>query len=99
VIGVVLTGALDDGTSGSIVIRAHGGEVIVQDPDTALPCLSAPFAWFPGPAVATIAEVPRLITQLVNEPVRGERPEPPPDDLALREVRIAELDMAEVEND
>ncbi|HEX3661167.1 MAG TPA: chemotaxis protein CheB [Acidobacteriaceae bacterium] len=36
VIGVILTGMLDDGTSGLMVVRAHGGAAIVQDPETAL---------------------------------------------------------------
>src|SRR5882757_6432004 len=35
-IGVILTGMLDDGTDGLMVVRAGGGEAIVQDPETAL---------------------------------------------------------------
>jgi two-component system chemotaxis response regulator CheB len=36
VIGVVLTGNLDDGTAGMMSIRRHGGRTIVQDPSDAL---------------------------------------------------------------
>jgi two-component system chemotaxis response regulator CheB len=100
-IGVVLTGAQDDGTSGSMVIRAHGGAVIVQDPNTAL------FPSMPQSAldmvsdarIAPLKEIPRLIEELVKQPLQEVRTASASDELAKREVRMAEADMSEIEKD
>ena len=63
VVGVVLSGTLDDGSAGLRVIRRHGGTAIVQEPTEAL------FAKMPQNAidtaqpqhVASIVEIARLI--------------------------------------
>ena len=50
VVGVVLTGNLDDGSAGLRAVVRHGGEAVVQDPDDAL---------FPGMPRNALEAVPR----------------------------------------
>jgi two-component system chemotaxis response regulator CheB len=101
VIGVVLTGSLDDGTGGLMVVRAHGGEAIVQDPASALfPAMPEnALKMVPDAHVVPLDEIADLIAKLVAEPVRDVQSAASTDTLALRETRMAELDMSEVEKD
>jgi two-component system chemotaxis response regulator CheB len=69
VIGVVLTGMLDDGASGLYAVKACGGVAVVQDP------LDAPFPDMPINAmkavavdyIVSVAEMGRLLVDLVNK--------------------------------
>jgi two-component system chemotaxis response regulator CheB len=101
VIGVVLSGSLDDGTGGLMVIRAHGGEAIVQDPaSAAFPSMPEnALKMVPDAHVATLNEMPDLIAKLVSQPLHVTQPALVTDALAARDVRMAELDMAAVESD
>jgi len=72
VIGVVLTGMLDDGTAGLIAVQRCGGITVVQDPkDAAYPAM-------PQSALNNLkvdhclpaAEIGRLLGKLVREPRR-----------------------------
>lgn len=83
VIGVVLTGTLDDGTSGLAEIKRYGGLAVVQDP------ADAEFSSMPQNAIDHVAvdrivpieRLGRTLVDLVTEPL----PDPPasfPRDLA-----------------
>jgi two-component system chemotaxis response regulator CheB len=68
-IGVVLTGALDDGTAGLWTIKLRGGTAIVQDPEEAL-ISSMPRNALEAVDVdhrARIAEIARLLNRLTRE--------------------------------
>jgi two-component system, chemotaxis family, protein-glutamate methylesterase/glutaminase len=91
VIGVVLSGTLDDGVAGLAAVRACGGEALVQQPE------EAPFAELPrtalrqveGARCLPIVEMGREIVRLVATEARELPPVPP--ELEL-EARIASSD-------
>ena len=71
VIGVVLSGYLDDGAAGLLAIKQRGGVALVQDPDDA-PCPSMPRAAIKAVTpdhVERIDELAALIDRLVRSPV------------------------------
>jgi two-component system chemotaxis response regulator CheB len=96
VIGVVLTGMLDDGTAGLIAIRRCGGVTVVQDPrdaaysempQSALDNLQVDFC-------VTIAEMGQLLAKLVSTP-RGPAKRVPAD--VRTEAEIAERVLSDVD--
>jgi two-component system chemotaxis response regulator CheB len=96
VIGVVLSGVLDDGTAGLAAIKHAGGVAVVQDPADAL-YDGMPLSALNSVAVdysLPVAEIPALLVRLVGEPA----PEPPPG-LGLVGDPAKEADMAELDPD
>jgi two-component system chemotaxis response regulator CheB len=74
VIGVILSGTLDDGTEGLLAIKRHGGIAVVQDPEEAL------YSGMPSSAVENVpvdhvvklAKMGALLDQLARQPVQEE---------------------------
>lgn len=96
-IGVVLTGALDDGSAGLWTIKLRGGTAIVQDPEEAL-IPAMPMNALHSVDVdhcAPVAEIAGLLAGLTREEAL-EAPEVPVDERRKTEmeIRLAEEDAA-----
>jgi two-component system chemotaxis response regulator CheB len=99
VIGVVLTGLLDDGTEGLIAIKAAGGMSVIQDP------ADAEWPSMPRNAlqrdhvdhVLPLADLPALLVRLVNEDAGPAIPLPQEyqveDRIAAQEFAVMERDI------
>jgi len=101
VIGIILTGMMDDGTAGLMVVSASGGIAIVQDPGTALfaGMPKSALDHVPGAQAAPLQQIPDLLLQVIRSPLCAM--EQPGDTLLepVKETRIAELDMNEISSE
>ncbi len=99
VIGIVLSGTLDDGTSGLAAIKEAGGITIAQDPDEAL------YPGMPESAIENVemdyvlpvAGIAALLSRLVREPVQWPEKEGPVADQIENEQDQIELNQKEME--
>ena len=95
VVGVILTGALDDGTAGVAAIKEAGGVTIAQDPDEAFSPGMPRSAVGSGMVdhIVPLRDIPLLLAALAEEdaPVGGRRTGP---HLRAMEPDLAELPIA-----
>ncbi|MFN2385186.1 MAG: chemotaxis protein CheB [Thermoanaerobaculia bacterium] len=94
VVGVVLTGSLDDGTAGMIAVKVRGGIAVVQDPAEAFSS-SMPrsvMRYLEVDHVLPLARIGPLLADLAGQPVSLDEA-PPPSEEMVHESRAAELDL------
>ncbi len=89
VIGVVLTGNLDDGTAGLAAIKRRGGIAVVQDPDSAL-FPSMPRSALDNVAVDRVVSIQQLTQVLIELMVEL----PPDNEIPPTERDIMENELA-----
>ncbi len=100
VVGVILSGALDDGTAGLLAVKRRGGIAVVQDPKDAL------YPGMPQSALkhvevdyrVPLSDIGDLLKRLVHEQAEEEGAYPVAEDMEM-ETRIAEMDMNALNSD
>ena len=90
VVGVVLTGALSDGTAGLVAVKSQGGIAVVQDPEDAY-CPDMPrsaLEYVSADHRVRLSELGALLGRLARKPVRAARKRAPSRRLE-QEVKVA----------
>lgn len=94
VVGVVLTGYLDDGTVGLQAVKKRGGVAIVQDPKEAeYPSMpKSALRYVKVDRCLPLAEIPHLLVQLSKQPAAEEEAYPMTEEIEI-ESNIAQQQM------
>ena len=98
VIGMVLSGALDDGTAGLAAIEKRDGVAVIQDPK--MPYFQKCRATLAKPSISIIArgDIAPLLVRLSQESVMVKASSPVPEEME-KESAIEAMEMQTIEND
>ena len=99
VVGIVLSGTLDDGTAGLLAVKQQGGIAVVQNPDEAL------YSGMPRSAIENVdvdyilqvSEIAPILVKLAHQPVKTEAAKAVSKDMEI-ETDIAELELAAMQS-
>jgi two-component system, chemotaxis family, protein-glutamate methylesterase/glutaminase len=100
VVGVVITGMLDDGTAGLLAVKQCGGVAIVQNPAEALyPGMPrSALEHVPVDHCVPLAEIAPLLVRLAHEPVDAIDVAPAPSEIE-QEMSVTTMDLAAMTSD
>ena len=100
VVGVILTGALNDGTAGLLAIKRRGGIAVVQDPtDAFFPSMpESALEYVDADHCLPLAEIGPVLARLCREQAGEEEAYPVPEEME-REENILEMDMPTMESE
>ena len=100
VIGVVLSGSLDDGTAGLVAVKVRGGVAVVQDPSEAYAAdmPRSAMRYLDIDHLVPADAIGPLLNRLTRERVDDGDAEPPTPEM-VQETRIARLDAAALESE
>jgi two-component system chemotaxis response regulator CheB len=100
VVGVILTGALNDGTAGLLAIKRRGGIAVVQDPaDAFFPSMpESALEYVKADYCLPLASIGRTLTMLAQEQAASDETFPVPQEMEV-EAKILEMDGTTMESE
>lgn len=100
VVGVILTGALNDGTAGLLAIKRRGGMAVVQDPaDAFFPSMpESALEYVHADYCLPLAQIGPVLARLAHEPAPGEGAFSLPAEMEAEE-KMTEMDEAMMQSE
>jgi two-component system chemotaxis response regulator CheB len=100
VVGVILTGSLDDGTAGLLAVKRQGGIAVVQDPKDAIyPSMpQSAIEHVKIDSILPLADIASMLVTLVDTEVDTTMEHPVPEDMQ-NELSLAKMELPRQKDD